>query len=415
MDLARCRHCNTVLVTTFADLGETPLCENFLLPEQLTEPEPTYPLHARVCSECYLVQVGEFVSPATIFDEIAYFSSYSTAWLEHARQYVDMAIERFGLDGDAQVLEIASNDGYLLQYFVDRGIPVLGIEPAANVAAAAETRGVPTRVEFFNLALAEKLAADGHQANLIIGNNVLAQVPDLNDFVSGVAAALAPAGVATFEFPHLVRLIEENQFDTIYHEHFSYFSLTTARRIFVSAGLTVFDVDELWTHGGSLRLYLRHAGDEAKPIQSSVEGLLAREHEFGITDLATYTGFGDRVDATREELVSFLTKEKAAGKSIAIYGAAGKGNTLLNYCRIGTDLVDYACDRNPYKHGRYTPGMHIPIYSPERIAETKPDYVLILPWNLKEEIMQQLQYIRDWGGRFVVPIPEVAVYPEDAS
>jgi C-methyltransferase C-terminal domain/Methyltransferase domain len=273
---------------------------------------------------------------------------------------------------------------------------------------------VPTRVEFFDLALAEKLAGDGYHADLVIGNNVLAQVPDLNDFVAGVAAVLAHGGVATFEFPHLVELIEQNQFDTIYHEHFSYFSLTTARRIFAAAGLTVFDVEELWTHGGSLRLFLRHDTDESKPVEHSVAELLEREAAFGIRDLTTYTGFGKRVEATRDRLVSFLEDRKAAGKSIAIYGAAGKGNTLLNYCGIGTGLVDYACDRNPYKHGRFTPGMHIPIYPPERIAQTKPDYVLILPWNLKDEIMRQLDEVRSWGGRFVVPIPDVQVYPAEA-
>ena len=410
----RCRHCDTPLETTFADLGETPLCESFLRADQLDEPEPFYPLHARVCGECFLVQVDELVSPAVIFDDYAYFSSYSTAWLEHARQYVEMAIDRFELDEQSHVMEIASNDGYLLQYFVDRGIPALGIEPAANVAAAAETRGVPTRVEFFNLALAEKLAGEGYRADLVIGNNVLAQVPDINDFVAGVAAVLAPEGIATFEFPHLVRLIEENQFDTIYHEHFSYFSFTTARRIFATAGLTVFDVEELWTHGGSLRVYVRHDADQARPVEPSVDELLAWEREFGITDLDTYTGFGERVEATRERLVSFLAAEKAAGNSIAIYGAAGKGNTLLNYCGIGTDVVDYACDRNPYKHGRYTPGTHIPIYPPEQIFETEPDLVLVLPWNLKDEIISQLGGIGSWGGRFVVPIPDVMVYEGEA-
>jgi SAM-dependent methyltransferase len=407
-----CRHCGTPLSTTFVDLGETPLCESFLTEEQLAEPEPSYPLHAMVCGNCFLVQVDEFVAPELIFDDYAYYSSYSTAWLEHARQYVEMAIDRFALDSGSNVVEIASNDGYLLQYFVAHGIPSLGIEPAANVAAEAEARGVPTRVEFFDLALAEKMASDGYLADLVIGNNVLAQVPNLNDFVAGVAALLAPGGVATFEFPHLVRLIEENQFDTIYHEHFSYFSLTTVQRVFAAAGLSVFDVEELWTHGGSLRIFLRHEHDESMPVQPAVNDLLERERAFGITDLSTYTVFGERVEAIRDRLVSFLQERKAAGASIAIYGAAGKGNTLLNYCGIGTQIVDYACDRNPYKHGRYTPGTHIPIYPPERIAETKPDYVLILPWNLKEEIMEQLAPVRSWGGRFVVPIPDVQIYPE---
>ena len=317
-----CRHCGTPLVTTFADLGETPLCESFLTVDQLGKPEQYYPLHAFVCHECFLVQVDEFVSPASIFDDYAYFSSYSTAWLEHSSEYVEMAIDRFDLGTDSEVMEIASNDGYLLQYFIERGISAQGIEPAANVAEAAEARGVPTRVEFFTSALAEKLASDGYHADLIIGNNVLAQVPDVNDFVAGVAAVLAPAGVATFEFPHLVRLIDENQFDTIYHEHFSYFSLTTVQRIFAKAGLTVFDVEELWTHGGSLRVYARHDADTTS-AQPSVADLLEREEQFGIKDLATYTEFGARVEATRDRLVSYLTKAKAAGKSIAIYGAAG--------------------------------------------------------------------------------------------
>ncbi len=411
-DAIHCRHCGATLKTSFADLGETPLCETFLLPEELDQPEPYYPLHAWVCDECFLVQVDEFVSPETIFNDYAYFSAYSTAWLEHASQYVDMATDRFALDSDSHVLEIASNDGYLLQYFVEKGIPALGIEPAANVAQAARARGVATRVEFFDLALAMELTATGYHADLVIGNNVLAQVPNLNDFVSGIAEILAPGGTATFEFPHLMRLIEGNQFDTIYHEHFSYFSLVTAQQVFAQAGLTVYDVDELWSHGGSLRIYLRHDNDTAKPVHQRVRRLLAREVDFGITTIDTYHDFAETVESTKHRLVAFLADAKSSGKTIAIYGAAGKGNTLLNYCGIGPDTIDYACDRNPYKHGRYTPGTHIPVYGPERIAETEPDYVLILPWNLRTEIMQQLDYITQWGGRFIVPIPELAVYPK---
>ena len=405
-----CRHCGSPLETTMVDLGTSPLCERFLRPEQLNDMEPFYPLHVRVCGVCFLAQVDEYVGPAEIFDDYTYYSSYSTAWLEHARHYVDLAIERFGLTPESAVLEIASNDGYLLQYFVEGDIPVLGIDPATEVAAAAELRGVPTMVAFFDLALAEKLVAEGYRADLIVGNNVLAQVPGINDFVQGVAAVLAPDGVATFEFPHLIKLIDENQFDTIYHEHFSYFSLTTSRRIFGAAGLVVYDVEELWTHGGSLRVYLRHESDDSKPIKRSVDALLRREREWGVEDLATYAAFGAGVESTKRKLMSFLIEAKNEGKRIAIYGAAGKGNTLLNYCGIRTDFVEFACDRNPFKHGRFTPGTHIPIHPPERITETKPDYVLILPWNLKDEIMSQLDYISEWGGRFIVPIPEVAVY-----
>lgn len=404
-----CRFCGTPLKTTMADLGMHPPCESFLRADQLNDMEPHYPLVVKVCGECFLAQVGEYVDPAEIFHDYAYFSSYSSAWLKHAEDYVAMMVERFKLDETANVLEIASNDGYLLQYFVERGIEVLGIDPAYTVAEAAIARGIPTRVEFFNSTTANALAKEGLRFDVILGNNVLAHGPDINDFVAGLPVVLTDDGVVTFEFPHLMRLIEGNQFDTIYHEHWSYLSLGTTQRIFAAHGLTVFDVEELWTHGGSLRLFIRHAADESKPVTRRVDELLAREREFGLFDLETYARFGEKVAATKRRLLDILIDVKDAGKSVAIYGAAGKGNTLLNYCGIGTDFVDYACDRSEYKHGRYTPGTHIPVYPPERIAETKPDYVLILPWNLEREIIEQLSFIGKWGGKFIVPIPEAHV------
>ena len=405
-----CRFCGTPLKTTMVDLGMHPLCETFLTEDQLNDMEPHYPLVVKVCDECFLAQVGEYVEPSEIFGDYAYFSSYSDAWLEHARTYVDMMIDRFGLDEESSVLEIASNDGYLLQYFQERGLDVLGIDPAYTVAEAAIAKGIPTRIEFFNEATARTMAEEGLAFDVILGNNVLAHGPDINGFVAGLPHVLADDGVITFEFPHLLRLLEENQFDTIYHEHWSYLSLGTTQRIFAAHGLTVFDVEELWSHGGSLRLFIRHESDTSKPVASRVDELLERERAFGLFDPATYTAFAEQVEATKRKLLSILIEAKDAGKSIAIYGAAGKGNTLLNYCGIGTDFIDYACDRSEYKHGRYTPGTHIPIYPPERIAQTKPDYVLILPWNLKNEIMSQLSYIGEWGGRFIVPIPEAGVF-----
>ena len=405
-----CRFCGTPLKTTMVDLGMHPLCETFLTEDQLNDMEPHDPLVVKVCDECFLAQVGEYVEPSEIFGDYAYFSSYSDAWLEHARTYVDMMINRFGLDEESSVLEIASNDGYLLQYFQERGLDVLGIDPAYTVAEAAIAKGIPTRIEFFNEASARIMAEEGLAFDVILGNNVLAHGPDINGFVAGLPHVLADDGVITFEFPHLLRLLEENQFDTIYHEHWSYLSLGTTQRIFAAHGLTVFDVEELWSHGGSLRLFVRHESDTSKPVTAGVDELLERERAFGLFDPATYTAFAEQVEATKRKLLSILIEAKDAGKSIAIYGAAGKGNTLLNYCGIGTDFIDYACDRSEYKHGRYTPGTHIPIYPPERIAQTKPDYVLILPWNLKNEIMSQLSYIGEWGGRFIVPIPEAGVF-----
>ncbi len=408
--MSTCRFCQTPLHRTFVDLGMSPLCESFLTVEQLNQMEPFYPLHAYVCEQCFLVQVEEYVRPERIFSEYAYFSSYSRAWLHHAESYTDMIVSRLGLDRDSHVVELGSNDGYLLQYFVARGIPVLGLEPAANVAAAAIARGVPTITRMFGLDTAQELTAAGHKPDLLIANNVLAQVADLNGFVAGMRTLLKPGGVITLEFPHLDRLMSENQFDTIYHEHFSYFSLLSADRIFAAHGLTVFDVEELWTHGGSLRVYARHRDDGTRPVGARVRALLAREKVAGLDRPERYATFGGRVAESKCRLLEFLIGAKRQAKSVVGYGAPGKGNTLLNYCGIRTDLLDYTVDRNPYKHGRFTPGTHIPIYPPERILETRPDYVLILPWNLKDEIMEQLAVVQSWGGQFVVPIPDVKVY-----
>jgi SAM-dependent methyltransferase len=407
---SNCRFCKAELRHTFVDLGMSPLCESYLRPEHLNEMEPFYPLHVFVCERCFLVQLEEFVSPDHIFTEYAYFSSYSDSWLEHCRRYTDQMRDRFQLDEKSLVVEVASNDGYLLQYFVKKGIPVLGIEPAVNVAKVAEEKKVPTLVTFFGKQLAADLALQGKQADLLVGNNVLAQVPDLCDFVAGMKTLLKPQGVLTLEFPHLLKLMEGNQFDTIYHEHFSYFSFLTAQDVFRAHGLELFDVEELPTHGGSLRIYGRHAEDRSKPATSGVLELIGREEAAGLDHLDCYRSFSERVKKTKRELLRCLIRAKDEGKSIVGYGAPGKGNTLLNYCGVGTDLIDYTVDRNPYKQGRFTPGTHIPIYPPERIRETRPDYLLILPWNLKSEIMQQMSFVRQWGGKFIVPIPEAAIY-----
>jgi SAM-dependent methyltransferase len=397
------------------DLGMSPLCESFLAAEQLNQVEHFYPLRADVCEQCWLVQLERYVAPEEIFTDYAYFSSYSDSWVRHARDYTEVVIDRLGLDGDSLVVELASNDGYLLQHFVARGVPVLGIEPARNVAAAALERGVPTMTRFFGEELAAELAAEGRRADLVVANNVLAQVPDLNSFVAGIELLLKPGGVVTVEFPHLLRLMEGNQFDTIYHEHFSYFSFSTAQRVFARHGLTLFDVEELPTHGGSLRIYGRRAAEAEPPAGERVERLVTRERAVGMETPAFYRSFGEQVMETKRKLLEFLIRAKREGASIAGYGAPGKGNTLLNYCGIRTDFLDYTVDRNPYKHGRFTPGTHIPIYPPSRLAETRPDYILILPWNLKDEIMAQLTDALEWGARFVVPIPEVAVYEPAAA
>jgi len=407
---AGCRFCGTKLEHTFVDLGMSPLCESFLPKEQLNQMEAFYPLHAYVCGNCFLVQLEVYVTPEHIFSDYAYFSSYSDSWLAHAKKYTDQMVERFRIGAKSFVVELASNDGYLLQYFAEKRVPVLGVEPAANVAAVAEKKGVPSLVKFFGRETARELVAEGKGADLLLGNNVLAQVPDLNDFVAGMKILLKPTGVITMEFPHLQRLIEENQFDTIYHEHFSYFSFVTAEKIFAEHGITLFDVEELPTHGGSLRIYGRHAEDSLKPVTQRATDLRAREEEAGTMRLETYSRFAEQVKETKRKLLEFLIAAKRSGKRIAGYGAPGKGNTLLNYCAIRTDFLDYTVDRNPYKHGRFLPGTHVPIFSPERIQQTKPDYLLILPWNLKDEIIKQNAFIREWGGKFVVPIPEVQVY-----
>lgn len=408
---ARCRFCGAELRHTFVDLGMSPLCESYLRRDQLNQMEPFYPLHVYVCQECYLVQLEEYVSREHIFTEYAYFSSYADSWLEHMRNYTNQMVKRFGLDGSSLVVEVASNDGYLLQYFVQKGIPCLGIEPAANVARVAIEKGVPTLVEFFGEALAHKLVAEGKQADLIAGNNVLAQVPDLNDFVSGLKILLKPQGVITIEFPHLWRLMNENQFDTIYHEHFSYFSFITAEKIFARHGLRLFDVEELPTHGGSLRIYACHEADITKTVSARAIELCEREIEAGFECMETYAAFAEQVKETKRKLLEFLIDARREGKQIVGYGAPGKGNTLLNYCGIRSDFLDYTVDRNPYKQGKFLPGTHIPIYHPDKIQETRPDYVFILPWNFKDEIMKQLAGIQEWGGQFVVPIPEVRIYP----
>jgi hypothetical protein len=405
-----CRFCKVELRHTFVDLGMSPLCESFLRPEQINQMESFYPLHVFVCDKCFLVQLEEFVSPEKIFTEYAYFSAFSDSWLEHARRYTEQMIERFHLNGKSLVVELASNDGYLLQYFVRSKVPVLGIEPAVNVAkVAVEKRNVPTLVKFFGERLAKELAGEGKQADLLLGNNVLAQVPDLCDFVAGMKVLLKPQGVLTMEFPHLLQLIEGNQFDTIYHEHFSYFSFLTTEKIFAAHGLVLFDVEELPTHGGSLRIYVRHRDDNSKPVSYRVVELKAREEAAGLASIDSYRSFAEKVKNTKRQLLECLIHAKQQGKSIVGYGAPGKGNTLLNYCGVGTDFIDYTVDRNPYKHGQFTPGTHIPIYPPERIRETRPDYLLILPWNLKNEIIQQMGHIREWGGKFIVPIPEATI------
>jgi SAM-dependent methyltransferase len=405
---SRCRLCGGGLEHTFVDLGMSPLCESILTPGQLDAMEPYFPLHALVCETCFLVQLREYVSPQQIFGEYAYFSSYSTSWVAHAKAYCAMIKERLELGPDSLVVELASNDGYLLQHFLPLGVPVLGIEPAANVARVAIDKGIATQVDFFGTALADALVAKGRRADLIVGNNVLAQVPDLNDFVAGMARLLAPEGVITLEFPHLEHLMAENQFDTIYHEHFSYFSLITIEHLAARHGLKLIDVDELATHGGSLRVYLAHVGSP-RPTTVRVADLLARERRSGLCDLATYGSFAEQVKRTKRELLAFLIAAKEAGKTICGYGAPGKGNTLLNYCGIGTDFLEFTVDRNPYKHGRFTPGMHIPIHPVGALDARRPDYVLILPWNLKDEIIQQMRHVADWGGRFIVPIPSVAL------
>ena len=410
MSTVECRFCRSPLKHSFVDLGMTPLANSYLKPEALHQMEPFYPLHVYVCDKCFLVQLPMVVTPEQIFSDYAYFSSYSDTWLKHAQTYVEDVIKRFGFDSGSQVVEVASNDGYLLQYFKEKGVPVLGIEPARNVAEVAEAAGIPTVKKFFGVQTAGELVAGGKQADLLVGNNVLAHVPDLNDFVAGMKILLKPDGIITMEFPHLMQLMANNQFDTIYHEHFSYFSFVTVTKVFAEHGLTIFDVEELPTHGGSLRIYARHAQDTSKPVGRRVKELIAKEEADCFTSLEPYLSFSERVKETKRQLLAFLIDAKQNGASVVGYGAPAKGNTLLNYCGIRSDFVDYTVDRSPHKQGYYLPGTHIPIHHPDKVRETKPDYLLILPWNLKSEIMEQMAYIREWGGKFVVPIPEVQVY-----
>ncbi|MFV1851403.1 MAG: methyltransferase domain-containing protein [Thalassospira sp.] len=408
MTTPTCRACGTDLKHTLVDLGLSPLANSYVPLDHESATDKGYPLHARVCSECFLVQVDDVVPPSDIFSHYAYFSSYSSSWVEHARKYAEYATERLALTKSSLVVEVASNDGYLLQHFVAKDIPVLGVEPAANVAAEAEKKGVRSLVAFFGKETAQKIVSDLGHANLTAANNVLAHVPDINDFVAGFAEVLADDGVATFEFPHLMNLLEKTQFDTIYHEHFSYLSLYAVEKCFVANGLKVFDVEELPTHGGSLRVWAQKASGIRQETEA-LKNLRGKEEAAGINTLACYEGFETKVQTIRDDLLSFLKKAKAGGKTVAAYGAAAKGNTLLNYCAINSDLIDFVVDANPHKQNTLLPGSRIPVHAPEKLKEAKPDYVLILPWNLKNEIMKDVDYVHQWGGQFVVAVPEVAV------
>jgi 2-polyprenyl-3-methyl-5-hydroxy-6-metoxy-1,4-benzoquinol methylase len=409
---SRCRHCAADLEVSFCDLGMSPLSNSFLTVDALDRMERFYPLHAYACSSCFLVQLQEFESPREIFSaDYAYFSSYSDSWVAHSRAYVDQMVARFGLGSRHQVIEIASNDGYLLQFFIRHGVPVLGIEPSANVARAAQERGIETLVEFFDPRIAMELVRQGRQADLLLGNNVLAHVPDLNGFVRAMKMALKPQGIITMEFPHLLELMQQRQFDTIYHEHFSYLSVGTVRRVFAEFGLKVFDVERLATHGGSLRIYATHEENAVQSVSPRLTDLEALEDRAGLRTLDAYRAFSDEAKKAKRELLRFLIDARERGKVVVGYGAPAKGNTLLNYCGVRSDLLDYTVDRSPHKQGRFLPGTHVPVFAPERILETRPDYVLILPWNLRDEVVQQMSFIREWGGRFVVPIPETVVLP----
>jgi len=405
-----CRFCGTELKYVFVDLGEAPPSNSFLNAAQLDKPESYFPLKIFVCSNCFLVQVDEYKKASEIFDnEYAYFSSYSTSWLAHAKTYTEKMVDRFGISKNSLVVEIASNDGYLLQYFQEKQIPVLGIEPTESTAKVAREKGIESITEFFGADFAKKLVLENRKADLLLGNNVLAHVPDINDFVKGLKITLKKEGVITMEFPHLVKLIENNQFDTIYHEHFSYFSFTSVCRIFEAHGLVMFDVDEIPTHGGSLRIYAGHKEDTSKLISDKVGELLERENSIGISDLNYYKGFGEKVNGIKKELLQFLLEQKNAGKKVAAYGAAAKGNTLLNYCGIKNNVISFVVDASPHKQGKFMPGSHIPIVAEEEIKKNKPDFIIIFPWNIKEEIINQLNFIREWGGQFVISIPELEI------
>ena len=403
-----CRFCQHPLTHEFVDLGFSPPSNSFLNKEQLNEPETFYPLKIMVCEKCFLVQIDEFAKHDAIFSsDYVYFSSFSTSWLAHAKAYTQMMINRFGFNSTSKVIEIASNDGYLLQYFKEQGVPVLGIEPTANTAAAAKEKGIDSVVDFFGVALAKSLVKKGTKADLLLGNNVLAHVPDINDFVGGLKILLKDNGVITFEFPHLLQLIDKNQFDTIYHEHFSYLSLIAVKQIFEKHGLSIFDVEEVTTHGGSLRIFAKHKEDATKEVSAGVETMLKKEISFGLKDLAVYRSYQQKADKVKNDFIAFLINAKKEGKSVAAYGAAAKGNTLLNYAGIKKDLIEFVADASPHKQNKFLPGVHIPVLDEEKIKTEKPDYIVILPWNLKVEISAQLSYIQDWGGKFVVAVPEI--------
>ena len=407
----KCRHCNSELTNVFADLDYSAISNAMLSKDQLNEPETYFPLKIFVCGKCFLVQVDEMEKADKIFDgEYTYFSSFSSSWLAHAKKYVEMMIARFGFSSKSQVIEIASNDGYLLQYFKQNNVPVLGVDPTANTAKAAAEKGIETIVDFFSTKLAKNELADkNRKGDLILGNNVLAHVPDINDFVRGLKTALNEKGIITMEFPHLLKLVEECQFDTIYHEHFSYLSFYTVKTIFEAQGLEMFDVEEIPTHGGSLRIFAKHKDDNSKEISANVGALLSKEKKAGINTLEYYNGFQSRIENIKYNCLEFLIRQKRNGKKVIGYGAAAKGNTLLNYCGIkGTDLISFVVDASPHKQNKYLPGSHIPVVSKEKIRESKPDYVIILPWNLKKEITGEFEYIREWGGKFIVFIPEIA-------
>ncbi len=406
----RCRFCRTPLEHTFVDLGVSPLSNSYLEPEDLNAMEPFYPLHVYVCAECFLVQLEEMSTPQNIFSDYAYFSSFSESWLAHAKGFAEMAVKRFNLDESSRVVEIGSNDGYLLRFFMEKKIPVLGVEPASNVAEKAREQGIETITRFFDLKLARELAEKGLQADLVAGNNVLAHIPDINDLMQALKLLLKPGGVVSMEFPHLKSLIEENQFDTIYHEHYSYFSLTAALRIFSSHGLKLYDAELLKTHGGSLRIYACREEDKGFEQTESIKELLAGEEKKGLKDLTTYRNFEQKVQETKRNILKFMIQAKEEGKTICGYGAPAKGNTLLNYCGIGPEFIDFTVDLSPHKQGRYLPGSRIPVYGPEQIFKARPDYLVILPWNLKEEITSQMAGIREWGGKFVTLIPEVEIF-----
>jgi len=409
MKKIKCRICENRVEKTFVNLGSTPLSNSYLKKNMIVN-EKKFPLHALICTKCLLVQLEEFENPENIFSEYGYFSSYSKTWLKHSEKYVKKMKKRFNLNSNSLVVEIASNDGYLLQYFKKSQIPILGIEPAKNIAKIANDKNIPTMTKFFGVKLAKELLKSGKQPDLLLGNNVLAHVPNLNDFVKGLKILLKPNGVITLEFPHLLQLIDKNQFDTIYHEHFSYFSLFTLKKLFSNHKLKIFDVEELDTHGGSLRIFVKHHENKFHKVKENVKKKIEKERKYGLTKISTYTNFSQKVFETRNELMKFLIKAKKTNKIVVGYGAPAKGNTLLNFCNINNKLIKYTVDLNPYKQGMYLPGSHIPIKSPNEIFKTKPDYVLILPWNLKKEILVQMKNIHEWGGKFVIPIPKVKIY-----